>query len=259
MKQGLRAVAMSAIAVLVGCGGTGKLSKPVPDTTPHVIAEATDYRVTASIESVIVRDGPGSWAKNAFWDEYRIRVTVADGWAVEISRVVVVDSLGEHHRPGISLQELADGTQRTAERYQDSNLRMTPGLGGALEAGVLVGGTSAAVGLATLGSTGAAATAATAGLVVAPVLIGAGLIGMAEVLPVQFEIDRRNTSLPLELVGGSVTTLDLFFPVAPSPQQVNIRYSDPAGVHVLSIDTSTALAGLHLLPKAAATQKSEQP
>jgi hypothetical protein len=233
------------------------LSEPVPEQAPRTIAEATDYRVTASIEAVIVRDGPGTWAKGAFWDEYRIRLRVVDGWPVEISRVVVVDSLGEHHGPQVLLGYLKEDSAETTERYEDAALQVTAGLGGAgtylggagaYMTGMAVGATSAGVGYATLGTAGAAASAATVGIVLAPVLMGAGIVGAVQEQAVQREMDRRRTDLPLTLEGGQERTLDLFFGIAPEPQEVRIRYSDPAGSHLVVIETRAALAGLHLQP-----------
>ena len=43
-------------------------------------------------------------------------------------------------------------------------------------------------------------------------------------------------------------SLDVFFPIAPAPQRVDVTYRDASGEHVLVIDTKASLAGLHLLP-----------
>jgi hypothetical protein len=248
-----RAVVLAALGAVAlgGCASTQKLSQPVPVQAPRIIAEATDWRVTASIENVIVRDGPGAWAKNAFWDEYQIRVAVVAGWPVEVTRIVVVDSLGERHKPQTVLAELEKESKATAERYKTADLQVTAGLGaaGAYWTGVGIGGASAAVGLATLGTTGVAAGAATAGaIVVAPVLMVAGIVGAAEEWQVQNEIDRRSTVFPVAMEGEQEQTLVVFFALAPSPGQVEVKYRDPAGEHVVVIDTGSALAGLHLPP-----------
>ena len=250
-----------ALSLVGGCASTQKLKEPVPVQAPRTIAEATDWRVTASIESVIVRDGPGAWAKNAFWDEYRIRISVAAGWPVEVTRVVVVDSLGERHKPLALLAELEEESKETAERYEDADLQVTAGLGaaGAVWTGVAIGGASAAVGLATLGTTGVAAGAATAGaVVVAPVLMVAGLVGAVQEMGVQNEITRRSTVFPVAIEGEQQQTLDVFFALAPAPGQVEVKYRDTAGEHVVVIDTRSALAGLHLHP-AAGSRPSETP
>jgi hypothetical protein len=253
-------VAASAVA-LGGCASTQKLSKSVPVEAPRIIAEATDWRVTATIENVIVRDGPGAWAKNAYWDEYRIRVSVAAGWPVEVTRIVVVDSLGERHKPQALLAELEKESKETAERYETADLRVTAGLGaaGTYWTGVAIGGASAAVGLATLGTTGVAAGAATAGaVVVAPVLMVAGLVGAVQEQAVQNEINRRSAVFPVAMEGETERTLDVFFALAPAPGQVEVKYLDTAGEHVVMIDTRSALAGLHL-PPTDASKRSEAP
>jgi hypothetical protein len=77
----------------------------------------------------------------------------------------------------------------------------------------------------------------------------AGVVVAAQEYQVQREIDRRNTVLPLTLAAQQDLPVTLYFPIAPSPLRVEITYSDPAGEHMLAIDTMTALAGLHLLPK----------
>ena len=262
-RKALRAIGLAAASAVAlgGCASTQKLSKPVPVEAPRTIAEATDWRVTASIESVIVRDGPGAWAKNAFWDEYRIHVSVAAGWPVEVTRVVVVDSLGERHKPLALLAELEEESKETAKRYEEADLQVTAGLGaaGAYWTGVAIGGASAAVGLATLGTTGVAAGAATAGaVVVAPVLMVAGLVGAVQEMGVQNEITRRSTVFPVAMEGETERTLDVFFALAPAPGQVEVKYRDTAGEHVVVIDTRSALAGLHL-PPTDASKRSEAP
>jgi hypothetical protein len=254
--------ATAASVVLSGCASTQKLSEPVPVQAPRTIADATDWRVTASIVIVIVRDGPGAWAKDVFWDEYRIQVAVAAGWPVEVTRIVVVDSLGERHRPRTLLAELKKESKETAERYDDSNIRVTAGLGAgeAWVTGYAIGGASAAVGLSTLGTAGVAAGAATVGaLVVAPALMVAGLVGAVEERAVQSEIDRRSAVLPIDIEGALEQMLDVFFALAPAPQRVEVKYRDPSGEHVLVIDTTTALAGLHLLPAAESQPGQTQP
>ena len=61
------------------------------------------------------------------------------------------------------------------------------------------------------------------------------------------QIETRQTLLPLEVQGDEETRLDVFFPLVPSPQHVEIVYVDPQGEHTLIIDTQAALDGLHLV------------
>ncbi len=239
-----------AMSALSACAYNKKLDQPVPLEPKSAIASASDVRLSARIDAVIVRDGPGSWSKNADWDEYLLHVHATSGWSLDITRVAVVDSLGKRHKPRAYMKELADESNEIAKRYKDEDLEVTANAGAALFwTGYFVGGASAAAGLATLGTAGAAAGAAAGGLLVAPVLMTAGVVVAAQEYQVQREIDRRNTLLPLTLAAQQDLPVTLYFPIAPSPQRVEITYTDPAGEHVLAIDTVTALAGLHLLPK----------
>jgi hypothetical protein len=242
--------ALLMLALLSACAYNKKLETAVPLEPKSAIASASDVRLSARIDAVIVRDGPGSWSKNADWDEYLLHLRATSGWSLDITRVVVIDSLGKRHKPRAYMRELADESKETAKRYQDEDLEVTANAGAALFwTGYFVGGASAAAGLATLGTAGAAAGAAVGGLVVAPVLMTAGVVVAAQEYQVQREIDRRRTVLPLTLAAGQDLPATLFFPVAPSPQQVEITYTDPAGEHVLVIGTKDALVGLHLVPK----------
>lgn len=246
----VRSLAVVALSVLSACAYNKKLEQPVPLEPKSAIASASDVRLSARIDAIIVRDGPGSWSKNADWDEYLLHVQATSGWSLDITRVVVVDSLGKRHKPRAFMQELADESREIAKRYEDEDLKVTANAGAALFwTGYFVGGASAAAGLATLGTTGAAAGAAAGGLLVAPVLMTAGVVVAVQEYQVQREIDRRNTVLPLTLAAQQDLPVTLYFPIAPSPQRVEIIYTDPAGEHVLAIDTRDALAGLHLLPK----------
>lgn len=250
-KVRLRDVAVAlAMSALSACAYNKKLDKPVPLEPKSAIASASDLRLSARIDAVIVRDGPGSWSKNADWDEYLLHVQATSGWSLDITRVVVIDSLGKRHKPRAYMSELVDESKAISKRYEDEDLEVTANAGAALFwTGYFVGGASAAAGFATLGTAGAAAGAAAGGLLVAPVLMTAGVVVAAQEYQVQREIDRRNTLLPLALAAQQDLPMTLYFPIAPSPQRVEITYTDPVGEHVLAIDTVTALAGLHLLPK----------
>ncbi len=239
------------LTLLSACTYHKKLEKPIPLPPAGAIATAVDERLSVTLDSIIVRDGPGSWSKNADWDEYLLHILVSSDQPVEITRIVVVDSLGKHRKPSAIRGDLQSGSKETARRYKDANLDVTAGYGGAglVVAGYAVGGASAAVGLATLGTSGAAAGAAVAGaVVVAPVLMTAGIVVAVQEMRVQSEIRHRSTEFPVTAAVDQQLLLDVFFPIAPAPQRVEVTYRDASGEHVLVVDTKAALAGLHLLP-----------
>ena len=79
-----------------------------------------------------------------------------------------------------------------------------------------------------------------------PALVGMGIARAVNNHKVGDRIETRATALPATVSAGAEASLDLFFPVSPSPRHVTVRYSDATGDHQLVIDTTGALAGLHL-------------
>ena len=244
-------LAAAAVVALSGCAGTRKLDKPLPVQDTGAVAYAADDRVAATIDAVIVRDGPGSWVKNAEWDEYLLRVRATSREPVEIVGVVVVDSLGTPLKPQGSRSALVDASERTAKRYKDSGIEVHAGLraGTLLGASAVAAGAGLATGYAAAAAySAAAATAAVGMLAMAPVLAVAGAVRGVQNHNVDEEIKRRRTPLPLSLAAEEERRVDTFFPFAPAPERVEVKYRDASGEHVLAIDTRAALAGLHLLP-----------
>jgi hypothetical protein len=254
--------AVLVLTLLSACAYNKKLDKPIPLQPAGAIATTVDERLSVTIDAIVVRDGPGSWSKNADWDEYLLHALATSDQPVEITRVVVVDSLGKHRKPSATRGDLQSGSKETARRYKDADLEVTAGYGGAglVVAGYAVGGASAAVGLATLGTSGAAAGAAVAGAVlVAPVLMTAGIVVGVQEIRVQNEIRHRSTVFPATVAADQELLLDVFFPIAPAPQRVEVTYRDAAGEHVLVIDTKAVLAGLHLVRVESSQPRAGEP
>ena len=244
-------------ALLAGCGGTKVLKEARPIQTTQALAAAADTRVTASLDWVIVRDGPGTWAKNAGWDEYLLRVSNVSDRPLSITRLTVVDSLGTSIESRAGRKALVRGSKQTSRRYRDSGLTAKAGHGAGtmLVAGAVV--TAAGVGAATAAAygsllSGAAAGAGGAGaaagglLLLGPALAVGGVVRGVNNSAVNRQIEQRQTLFPQQLAAGDELALDVFFPMAPSPQRVELVYSDQTGEHRLSIDTRSALDGLHI-------------
>ena len=85
---------------LSGCGGSKVLKTPEPYVATEVLVTASDQQVTAELDWVIYRDGPGTWAKNVDWDEYLITVRNRGSDSLQITNITVMDSLGTRVEPG---------------------------------------------------------------------------------------------------------------------------------------------------------------
>jgi len=82
--------------------------------------------------------------------------------------------------------------------------------------------------------------------VLAPVLVVGGVLRGVNHSAVNTQIEQRQTLLPLDVPAGDELMLHVFFPLAPSPGAVELAYSNAIGEHIIVIDTSAALSGLHI-------------
>lgn len=240
---------------LSGCGGTKVLREPQPLAMEEALATGSDDRVAVNLGWIIVRDGPGTWAKNADWDEYLVTLRNHSGGPVAVTAVTVVDSSETRHSSIASRKKLVKASRHTAKRYKGQGIEVKAGVGGG--ALVVAGGLSATVGsgiatAALYGGSQAAAGAALGALALAPVLVVGGVVKGVNNSKVNTAIETRQTPLPLQVEPGQSQAFDLFFPIAPSPLAVRIDYTDSSGTHTLVMDTTDVLEGLHLPQEEAA-------
>ena len=247
--------AISCTVILSGCGGTKILKDPLALEITKPLVTASDQNVSAELIWVIIRDGPGTWAKNADWDEYLVKVANESGGAIQIIDVTIVDSLGVRHATNADYRELVNESKETTKRYKDSNLTVKAGIGA---------GTIMAVGGATMlgagaltayaapafimsGGAGLGVVAVTGGLVVlVPAVVGLGIVRSNNKNKVAREIRKRHTLLPVTINSHQNLFLDIFYPLAPSPTQLEITYMVAGVEETLVVNTTEALNGLHL-------------
>lgn len=247
-----------ALAVAISaCAGSTVLGEPKSLELQHPLAVEADSSIAATLDWVVVKDGPGTWASNAFWDEYRLRLVNHSDVSVSLSQIQVVDSLAATHVITSDRRILVDSSERTQERYRDQELDVAPGAvsAGMLAAGVAgsavaitaasyaaASGTASALGVSTgVGASPAVVTMA----YVAPVLIVGSILHVRNNARVDDEINSRQTTFPVELGPGESNDIVAFFPIAPSPQTVRLIYQADDRMRVLEINTTEVLAGLH--------------
>ena len=236
------------VLALPGCGGTKVLKEPEAYVATQALVTSSDQHLTADLDWVIYRDGPGTWAKNVDWDEYLITVQNWGSDSLQITNISVLDSLGTWVVPGQNRRQLVKGTKETKRRYKDEGLEVKAGMGtGALFA---AGAASAAGTAAIVASAGVfsstAAVAATGGIILVPAFAVGGVFRGVNNSRVNKQIESRQTQLPFLLQEDEDRTFHIFFPVTPSPRRIEITYVDSQGDHILVVDTQTALEGLHL-------------
>lgn len=239
--------------VLAGCGGTKLLREPEPLVVEQALATAFDQQVAATLDWAIVRDGPGTWAKNVDWDEYLIRVQNLSDDSILVTSIAVLDSLGTRIESRENRNQLVKGTKETRRRYKGEGLKVKAGVGAGtmMIVGAATGAAAVSVGsaVAVVGGTELLAGAALGGLVLAPVLAVGGVMRGVNNSKVNKQIESRQALLPIVLQAEKETSLNVFFPLAPSPRQVEITYVDSQGERTLIIDTHAVLDGLHLVQR----------
>lgn len=238
------------ILPLAGCGGGTKLLKePEPLAITQSLSSAADNRLSASLDWVIFRDGPGTWAKNVDWDEYMFGIQNVSGNSLQVTNIVVVDSLGTPIEPRHGRKDLVKGTKQAKRRYKGEGLKVKAGLSGGVLVGASVVAAAGTTGLGAAAMAGAGAAAGAAAVVVlVPVLAVGGVFRGINNGKVDNQIESRQTLLPVVLEKDEKKHLVLFFPLSPSPQSIEISYVESGEDHTLIVDTQAALDGLHLVP-----------
>ena len=241
---------------LLACGGTRILDQPVPLTIGQPQASSSNEDMTVSLDWIIVRDGPGTWARNADWDEYLVRFLNRSTSVLTITSVAAYDSTFTRQETNGRRNELVNASRLTAKRYASQGVEIKAGIGsGALLAAGAIGGAIAVeAGVAAALYMSSTAAAVTLGaLVAAPVLVTGGIVKSVRTRKVSNEIMNRQADLPLILAPGEEQVTHLFFPLTPSPQNVEVIYrvDTETGARVLELDTSAALDGLHIMPNPA--------
>ncbi|MDR7136344.1 hypothetical protein J2X06_003570 [Lysobacter niastensis] len=251
-----RHVAVCSIALcLAACGGTKLVKNAPPPPSNQMLAASADGPLAANLDWVIVRNGPGTWARNADWDEYLLHVRNTSDRPLHITAVTVTDSLGHRAEPLSKRKTLVKASKQTVRRYRDSDIKVKAGRGGGTLIASGVGATTLGVGAAYAeaagalmgGSASSGAGAVAGGLLIGgPVLVGLGVVRIVRNAKVDNRIQARHSPLPLDVPAGAEASLDVFFPISPSPAQLELAYDDGSGVRSLVLDTQQSLAGLHL-------------
>ena len=249
MKFPLGLPLVLAVALLTACGGGTRLIKNAapPPAVAAALAAGADGATAASLDWVIVREGPGSWARNADWDEYLLRVRNVSAQPLQVTGVTVFDSMGHANAMSSSRSALVYASRVNSRRYEASGLRVAAGHGGVALAAAGATASYVGVGIGSAGVIGGGAAAAAGGLLLmGPTMVTMAIMRSVRKSAVSKRMVERSTRFPLAVGLGQEQALDVFFPLSPSPTRVDIHYSDSAGAHSLSIDTAKALAGLHL-------------
>jgi hypothetical protein len=206
-----------------------------------------------TLQSLIVYKGPGTWKREAKWDEYVVQFTNHGPVPLTIGTAQLVDILGQPQIPGTQPWSLEKLSSTNWDKYGGLGLSLLAGAGVV----VLYGGIAMTTVMSSYlaGPAGVAASSvggAAAALTIIPIaavvdITAVAIINHQNKGKVQAEFDRRRLVLPLTVAPGSTVSGSLFFPMTPGPQRLVVKGQAGDAPVELGLELKQ-LAGLHLKP-----------
>ncbi|MGC1459639.1 MAG: hypothetical protein WA825_15285 [Steroidobacteraceae bacterium] len=215
-----------------GCVATKyKLArKNTPPLQPVNIAIPSSPPLQATLVGLVSYGAPGSWKREALWDEYVITIENHGEQPLTIESATLADSKAAPYAAGSDPWTLEKQSRNLEKEYRDHGEAFLRAAG----PGVLIVG----AGAATLSA--AAGTA----IFITPAIAGAAVVTIAA-LPVYYlsvlginhhnknavmtEFNRRRLSLPLTLAPGETRSGSLFYPMVRSPGSLALNFSNESG------------------------------
>jgi hypothetical protein len=196
----------------------------------------------SSVYTEISDGGPGSWKREAFWDEYVVIMRNQGDQALNIAAATLVDNAGAARSAGSDPWALERESKTLERRYQDAGIAFSRVAAPRVIASAAEPTVVASAGIGAAG----AATAATLTAVALPVY-GVTVFGinMHNKAAIKKEFNRRRVALPLTLGPGETRTGSFFFPMVPNPQSLTVRWTGGAADGETTLELHF-LQGLHV-------------
>ena len=255
MKTILSFILLLSALALTGCVSTKyKLAKP--ETTQPAVAlnlASAPAPLEATVNTVIVFRGPGSWKREAYWDEYVVTFANRGFAPLTIESATLTDFQDQAVTPGDNPWDL----EKQSHSYE---ARVLSSVGDVLKVGgATVLTSTAAGGVAVLGALSTSSQLGAAMVVGGTIMFAAATV----VVPVwsvvanvnsrhdvEAEYRRRRLALPLFLVPSQIAQGSFFFRISPGPQRLAL-HGQAGDQPCEAIVDLAPLAGLHLKEKPA--------
>ena len=219
---------------------------PIPETVESAPASpAAPPSPAVTLQTVIVYQGPGSWKREAYWDEYVVAITNRGETPLVVTAAALHDGKSELLTPGDKPWALENLSKRmlvdSATHLGKTGTYVVAGVGAAAMTAAV------ASGVASLASTAAFIGASTVAVAALPVvLVGAVVIDQKAKHVIEAEFNHRRIILPLTLAPGQTAQGSFFFRITPSPQQLALHCAVGDQSYDSAVDLAP-LAGLHLI------------
>ena len=228
--------------LLSGCLST-KYKMARGNTPPPILLNlaAAQPPLKVALNMIITYKGPGSWKREAFWDEYVVSISNQGPQPLTIASATLADPVGASHAPGADPWALEKESKTLERKYRDAGIAFVR----YTAPGVILAGAGVGFAEASLFSAGAA-SAATVCLLALPVYYtGVIMINHHNKAAVGKEFCRRRLELPLTLSPGETRIGSFFFPMVPSPRTLSLRWASGDSGDEIQIPLAS-LHGLHI-------------
>jgi hypothetical protein len=228
----------ACLVLLCGCI-SAKYKSAAEKTAPaplNLSSEKTSVIVT--VQSVIVYRGPGSWKRDAYWDEYIVSLTNQNRTPATLETVYLTDFTGTPSAPSDSPWVL-EKQSRTREEELKANVK---------DVAIQVGGGYVVLTATVYGAVAVCGWAV--GSLVALPAFAAGTIysNVHHRHQIEDEFARRHIVLPATIAPGQTMQGSLFFRISPGPRQISFLVQNDGAYQKVIVDL-TPLANLHLKAK----------
>ena len=198
------------------------------------------------VDTVVVYHGPGSWKREAYWDEYVLSLANRGPGRLTLLSAALIDGAGVTVIPGSNWEKL----ESESRQWWDTNVlaqNLALGAGGLF---VGVGMAAAPVGmfLAYAALNGVALTPVGAAFIAVPVAAGL-LSGTNEnhAKKITAEFSQRRLEMPADLSTNQSIHGSLFFRLTPSPRKLVLTYREAGQLQEVTVDLAI-LGDLHRKP-----------
>ena len=231
------------MCLLVAC--TSPKYKTAGKNTPPARELAVSFppaQLAATLNTVITFGGPGSWKREAFWDEYVVTLHNDSAEPLQVASATLVDYAGESRFTGDDPWTLERDSKSLERRYKDAGMAFVRIAAPRVLVAAVEPPAVAAAGVGAAGATAAATATAVALPVYGLTILG---INRHNKAAIKAEFNRRRLPLPISLAAGESRTGSLFFPMVPNPRSLALEWSNESGNEdsLLSLDF---LHGLHV-------------
>ena len=243
------AAASAALCVLLLTGCTSVRYQAAPKKTPPPVLlnlPSTVPPIEALLHTVIIYRGPGSWKRDAYWDEYVVTVANRGNALVTVESASLTDFQDQLATARTNPWELEEMSRSLANKGFGLAQNTVVQVGGGVTVLAVGGGVGAL--LISGGYFGAAGGAAIGGILLLPAFIsGTIYTNINNRHAIEQEFERRRLVLPAILVPGQLVQGSLFFRISPGPKRLTLscHVDDEARDVVINL---APLAGLHLKP-----------